>query len=293
MEILIAEDDAIMRHLLKDTLEDWNYTVHEAENGREALEKTNSIKDLQLLLIDWSMPEIDGIDVCQKLKTEFDKFTYIIMLTAKSSLGHSVTALDAGADDYIVKPFLPEDLQARLRVGRRIIESERKLEQLAHYDSLTGIRNRRMVLKCLNNEWERSQREGSSLSVIMLDIDHFKNINDTYGHEGGDHLLKDYTRIVEQQLRPYDILGRMGGEEFLIVLPRINEAETQRIAERVRKAVETALLSIGDSRTVKITTSVGATMKSSQDADANMLLRRADEALYSAKHQGRNRVVFC
>lgn len=292
MDILIADDDPIIRHLLKDSLEDWSYTVHLAENGREALEKARSLKELQLLLVDWSMPEVDGIGVCQQLKTDSDKFTYIIMLTSKSSMGHSVAALDAGADDFIIKPFMPEDLKARLRVGRRIIEAERKLEKLAHFDTLTGIRNRRMVLKCMKFEWERSSRENTPLSVLMLDIDHFKKVNDTHGHEAGDILLQAFTQTVEQQLRPYDIFGRMGGEEFLIVLPRVTRDETLMIAERVRNAVEKTLVDIGDSRAIKATTSVGVTMRTPQDSDSNTLLRRADEALYKAKNQGRNRVHY-
>ncbi|MER2494297.1 GGDEF domain-containing response regulator [Catenovulum sediminis] len=290
MKVLVADDDIVIQSLLKNILTDWNYHVLLAKDGLQALQLAEDNPDLQLFIVDWSMPWLDGLAFCQKVKKR-DRFAYFIMISGRSGTDNLVAAMDQGVDDFIVKPLVAEELRVRLRVGKKIIEQERRLSYLAQYDELTGIWNRRMVLQWLQNEWIRSQREKTCLSILFIDLDHFKQINDVYGHLVGDEVLRHFCTTVSQQLRPYDYFGRYGGEEFILVLPNTEIQGADVVAERIRKVVQENPLKLDAQRKLSYTVSIGLTVKSAEDTDVKSLIQRADAATYQAKQQGRNRVA--
>lgn len=291
MEILIADDDPVTRLVLTETLKDWGYTVVEAEDGDIAIRIATEYRNIQLMLIDWTMPGKDGLAVCQELKQDPDRFCYIIMLTGKTGTENLVEAMNAGADDFISKPFSPDELHVRLRAGRRIIEQERKISFYAQHDPLTGVWNRRMILHFFTTQWSRSCRENSTLAVLMLDIDHFKQVNDTHGHQAGDEALKFFCATILKTIRPYDYLGRYGGEEFMVLMPVTSAEVAEQIAERIRCTLQSSPLSLANGATLKLTVSIGVTTRHADDASHEDAFKRADEAVYDAKRQGRNRVV--
>ena len=222
---------------------------------------------------------------------------YIIILTAKSEKQNIVEGLNAGANDYIVKPYDNDELQARINVGKRMVEIQYELENaksaLTHeamHDSLTGIYNRKAILDLLRKELSRTVRSDGILALGMCDLDHFKNINDKYGHQTGDEVLKGFTRIVNTNLRDYDLIGRYGGEEFLIVLPPIGDTKTIMDFNRLCKAISEAKIPTrsGD---ISITVSIGVTQSDGKD-NIDEILTKADNALYKAKGMGRNCVCY-
>jgi diguanylate cyclase (GGDEF)-like protein len=241
------------------------------------------------------MPELDGVDVCRRARAASTPSPpYIILLTARSAKEDIVTGLDAGADDFLTKPFHREELRARVEVGRRfvklnaeLIESRERLRVLALTDTLTGIMNRRAVLETLLRETSRAGRDGDSLAVGMLDIDFFKRVNDTVGHAAGDEVLKEVAQRSLDALRVSDSLGRFGGEEFLLILPDANAKLAGPVLERVRRAVSASPIAAGNSR-LEVTVSIGGAVWTGQSIDE--LIRQADDALYTAKARGRNRV---
>jgi len=213
-------------------------------------------------------------------------YTYFIILTAKEKKEDIVKGLEAGADDLLVKPFSHEELKCRILIGERILNLEQRILQLASTDSLTGILNRRAFMERLKAELERTEREHTSLSIIMADIDHFKSVND----EAGDRVLQEFSRRLMKLARPYDFIGRYGGEEFIACLPNTNEEQTLSIAERLRRGVEEMVVSRSGGANITITTSLGtASYKTGKD-DVDRIIKRADDALYKAKREGRNRV---
>jgi diguanylate cyclase (GGDEF)-like protein len=248
------------------------------------------------MVLDWMMPYVDGVEVCRAVrKLAREPYVYIILLTARGRQEEIVEGLEAGADDYITKPFDLDELKARLRAGRRILDLQEQLvstrEQLriqATHDSLTGLLNRFAIVEALGREVTRSAREGTRAAVIMADLDHFKQVNDTYGHAAGDAVLRESARRMLSSIRAYDSIGRYGGEEFLIIAPGcgVNEATLQ--AERLRASVSAAAIDAAGSP-VLMTMSVGVTA-GCDGKQADDLLRAADEALYQAKDAGRNRV---
>ena len=297
MRILIAEDSSVQRQILTSVLEEWGYEVVSAEDGNEAWNLLRNGNAPQLALLDWIMPEMDGTEVCQKVRERGNEpYTYLILLTSLDEKTNTVKGLDAGADDYLTKPFDPHELRARLRVGERMLEIQRELitarEELrlqATQDSLTGMLNRRLVLDILERELTRGQRLELPLAVLMIDIDHFKAVNDTYGHQAGDAVLKEVAARVSTTVRPYDSVGRYGGEEFLVILPGCDEPRAQIVAERLccvvsREVVHTSAAEIS------VTLSLGLAL-SAQGETSERLVHAADRALYEAKRNGRNRVV--
>ena len=211
------------------------------------------------------------------------------MRTGRSGTDHLVEAMNAGVDDYIEKPFRPEELQVRIRAGRRFVDLERRLRHLAQKDALTGIWNRATVLRLLEVERGRARRHGSGLSLMMLDIDRFKRINDEYGHQVGDRALAHVAQVAHQVIRPYDLLGRYGGEEFLGVFPDTDIETVTLVAERVRRAIEEKPLAISGG-TLDVTVSIGVAEVPHHDEHGKEAIHAADRALYRAKSQGRNRV---
>ena len=296
MRILIAEDSSVQRQILTSVLEEWGYEVVSAEDGNEAWNLLRNGNAPQLALLDWIMPEMDGTEVCQKVRERGNEpYTYLILLTSLDEKTNTVKGLDAGADDYLTKPFDPHELRARLRVGERMLEIQRELitarEELrlqATQDSLTGMLNRRPILEVLEREVTRSQRLGVPLAVLMIDIDHFKAVNDTYGHQAGDAVLKGVAERVNSTVRPYDAMGRYGGEEFLAILPGCDALHGQVVAERLRHAASHEAI-LTDAVEISVTLSVGLA-SSGGDRSGEQLVHAADRALYEAKRNGRNRV---
>ncbi|HLX41997.1 MAG TPA: diguanylate cyclase [Bryobacteraceae bacterium] len=298
MRILIADDSIVSRHLLDATLRKWGYEVVAACDGVEAWNILQAPDAPSLAILDWVMPGMTGPEVCRKVREhakdskEQECYTYILLLTSKSLKEDLIEGMESGADDYVTKPFDQHELKVRLRAGTRIIDLQRQLREQATKDFLLHIWNRSSILDILQRELIRGGRENRGIGVVLADLDHFKSINDTYGHFAGDEVLREFARRMQNSIRPYDAIGRYGGEEFLIVLPGSDESGTAHQAERMRKALDAEPILINDTRRA-VTCSFGATSwRPGTPADSEMLIRVADDALYAAKHQGRNRVVY-
>ena len=298
MRILIAEDDAVSRRLLEAKLVKWGYDVVVTCDGNEAWEALRSEDAPRLAILDWMMPGIDGVEVCRKVRMEiWEPYTYIILLTALHRDEDLVTGMDAGADDYITKPFKANELRVRLRAGRRIIELQNELiearealREKATHDPLTGLWNHEEILRILRRQLSRAEREGGDVSVIMADLDHFKKVNDTHGHMAGDAVLRLTSKRMLSMVRDYDYIGRYGGEEFLIVLPGCDSERALSFAERICQSIRGECMDIPEGM-VPITISLGvATTCKGRKSDADSLVHAADLALYRAKKNGRNRV---
>ncbi|EWH10119.1 response regulator receiver protein [Catenovulum agarivorans DS-2] len=292
VKVLIADDDPITRMLLTRNLSSWGYLVFSAQDGEQAWKIVKSEPELRLFIIDWSMPKLNGLEFCQCLKNEQDFFHYIIMLTGKKGTENIVEAMSNGVDDFVTKPFVADELRVRLKVGERIIEQEKRLEFYANKDSLTGAWNRRMILNHLKEEWERATRDKSLLGVVLFDLDFFKNINDSYGHQIGDDALKVFCSIIQGNIRPYDKLGRYGGEEFLLILPNSDDVKAFQIAERCRKQIEKLKMPISGHNPITITASAGVAVCDAGKPSIHELFKQCDVALYQAKQQGRNQIVL-
>jgi diguanylate cyclase (GGDEF)-like protein len=297
MKILIAEDDPIARCILETTLRKSGYEVTAALEGQAAWQALQQADAPRLAILDWMMPGMDGLEICRALRASASQpYVYVLMLTAKGRKQDVIEALEAGADDYLVKPCDHYELYARLTVGQRILDLQTRyltaceeLRVQAARDSLTGLWNHAAILDRLDQEVARVLRTNLPLGVLMADLDFFKQINDNHGHATGDEVLRQVARMFKGLLRPYDAVGRYGGEEFLFVLPGCDSASTMGLANRLRE--EVARRRIGSD--LRVTVSVGATaLEGRQSITASALLRQADTALYRAKRGGRNRVEF-
>ena len=297
MKILIADDAPISRRLLEVTLTHEGYQVVLASDGAEALHILDQEDSPRLVILDWMMPKANGPEICRTIRKQTRKhYVYFILLSAKGEQSEVNEGLGAGADDYIIKPFDLSELKARVRSGQRIIELEeqllsaRELLQLqATHDSLTGLLNRAAILEILQKELARASREGTAVSIIVADLDHFKNVNDIYGHQAGDAVLVEAAQRMQASLRKYDAIGRCGGEEFLIVSPECSAGGVAEQAERLRQSVSAGPVQCVHG-TIPVTVSFGVATTTGKLVQADQLLRSADEALYMAKKKGRNRV---
>ena len=298
MKVLVADDDVTSRRILSAILGKWGYEPIVVEDGRAAMDALEQPDAPRLALLDWNMPGLEGPEVCRRLRLrDVSDPPYLLLLTARGSKDDIVRGLDAGANDYVAKPYDSEELRARIRVGTRMLELQADLvkarDDLAYqaaHAALTGIPNRRAILETLDRELARAGREGVPLSIGMCDIDHFKRVNDTFGHPVGDEVLIAFAQRARVGLRAYDSVGRYGGEEFLILAPGTRGVPEDGLYERLCARTATAPISTA-AGPVSITVSIGVARSEGDDSSESMLVA-ADAALYQAKAAGRNRVCY-
>lgn len=313
LRILLVDDDLAVLMILKMLLDKSGHTVAVARNGVEALAM---VKDFmpQVIMTDWIMPEMDGIEFCRALRRNpLWRNIYVFMLTAQESTDRLVEAFEAGANDYMTKPINPKVLGARLSAGQRVVQLQEELEyerqqlhtysvelaasnqryqQLALTDVLTDLPNRRFANEHLERQWALAQRNNSPLSCMMVDIDYFKQVNDTYGHKVGDDALKQVANALQLSVRKQDVVCRLGGEEFLVICPDVQAQSFYRYAERLRQNVSDIVINDTVSgKSFKLTVSIGAASKKQSVLSSEMLLQLADKRLYTAKENGRNCTV--
>ena len=298
MKILVAEDDLVTGRMLQTYLAKWGYEVQIVTDGLQAWRILQQENAPRLALLDWMMPEMDGMSICREVRRlNIQPYIYLILLTARRYQEDVVAGLEAGADEYLTKPFDPYELRARLRAGARIVElqdsliqAREELRELAMHDALTHLLNRRAIMDILMAELSRAAREQKSLTVMMVDIDHFKSVNDKFGHPAGDGVLCEVSRRLRASVRGYDNVGRFGGEEFLVVAPGCDAASGLTQGERLREVVSSQPITVKDT-SINATVSVGvATSHELTAQHMETLLSAADKALYRAKENGRNRV---
>jgi len=299
MRVLIAEDDVTSCKILEANLKKWGYEVMIATDGQQALELLQGDNAPRLALLDWMMPELDGVEVCKRLRADQKRMlTYVLLLTAKGEKEDIVKALDAGADDYLIKPYNRDELRARLKVGERIVRLQRELEDAnerlrvsATTDYLTGLLNRRALMDRFEVEMARAKRERHHVAVVLMDIDFFKKVNDQYGHDAGDRVLVDVSSRLMRQCRSYDVVGRYGGEEFLLVLPGPTPDDMGETAERFRECVAAEPID-ADGNEVRVTLSAGALcVTPDTSCPSAVIVKEADALLYQAKETGRDKLV--
>jgi two-component system, cell cycle response regulator len=298
VKVLIAEDNSGFRQVLERMLQKWGYEVVSASNGLQAWEILQAPEAPRLAILDWMMPELDGVEVCRRVRDQnHEPYIYILLLTAKDTAEELVEGMEAGADDYLKKPVNTHELRVRLRAGQRIIDLQEELvrarealRRQATRDQLTELWNRTAMFDILTAELTRAKRDSNTVSILMIDLDHFKRVNDTLGHAAGDGVLREAARRMVACVRSYDAVCRYGGEEFLIILPGCDIAAAMLRAEGIRLAVAKDAFQIPEGP-LDITCSVGVAASSGDDIlDVTELIRKADEALYAAKHNNRNRV---
>lgn len=297
--ILVVDDNLDNLEVLATRLRFRGYTVDTATSGEEALARVAE-NPPDLILLDVMMPGLDGYEVARRIRADPNlPFIPIILVTARDSTQDKVAGLDAGADDYLTKPINYPELEARVRAMLRIKdlqgeleEKNRELARLSISDGLAGLFNHRHIQEVVHEEFERAKRTREPLAVVMFDLDHFKRVNDTYGHQVGDRVLQEMARILRSTAREIDKLGRYGGEEFIAVLPDTGIDDAVTFAERVRERVERHPFDVGRGHPIHLTVSAGAaTYPHPAVYNPKTLIHRADQALYAAKNAGRNRVM--
>jgi diguanylate cyclase (GGDEF)-like protein len=315
MKVLVADDSPLQRKILDQRLVAWGYDVRLASDGNEALAILENESDVRLAIVDGAMPGLTGPELCKTVRTGNRPYVYIILLSANDRDDDIKHGFEYGADDYLCKPFKDFELRARLNVGMRILDAQKELlesrerlacqaadlEFQAAHDALTRLWNRGGILELLKTEFSRAQRTAQPFSVCLADLDHFKRINDTYGHLAGDEVLHAAGVRMSDALRRYDHLGRYGGEEFLVVLPGCTAETAMTIAERLRRsvadqaivaipeAIQTTMSVVSCPEPIHMTISIGVS-EWQAGMEISDLLRQADVALYRAKGLGRNRV---
>ena len=310
LRVLIVDDDPTMLHLMKSLLgNSLGHNVTTATNGKEALAIAVQVMP-QIVLTDWLMPVMDGIEFCRALRAaDWGQTMYVIMLTGVDSDDDVNKAFESGVDDYVAKPINLRALRARMRAAWHYVKlleswekdraqlkqfaadlaiSHRRLEHVALTDLLTDLPNRRSGMHSLTQAWKASDRSGQPLTVLLVDIDHFKNVNDNHGHAIGDIMLKEVAKAIQSSARKDDSVCRLGGEEFLVICGNADLAAAYQAAERLRNTVSTLRIRVGDSD-LRATVSVGVAGKESGTADEDALVNAADQALYGAKNAGRDR----
>ena len=311
LSVIVVDDDATIRSLLRGVLERAGHRVFEAEDGRSGLELALEVQP-QMMIVDWIMPQMDGLELTRNLRqTRIGRGIYVLMLTSQDDDECLIEALENGADDFVTKPLRPRVLAARLRAGQRVIRlqqaiqkdqeeirhfaaelavTNRRLQQVALTDSLTGFPNRRYAVDRIQQEWASSTRTARPMCCMVIDIDQFKIVNDTFGHDVGDAVLSQGAAAIKKSLRAQDVISRTGGDEFLVICPDTSMEAALICAERVRRSVERLSIAIDD-QVLRVTISVGVAIRDRTMTDPDALIKRADESSYVAKAQGRNRVA--
>jgi diguanylate cyclase (GGDEF)-like protein len=310
LRLLVVDDDKSVLMLLDKLLAHAGYTVFTAGNGREALHTAMECRP-HLIVADWLMPEMDGIEFCRALRnTKIGRGVYLVLLTGIEDETRLVEAFEAGVDDYVLKPINPKMLLARLRAGERVVNlqtevesdreeirrtaaelamTNRRLQEAALLDPLTGIPNRRYAMDRIQQEWAAAERGARPLACMLIDVDHFKRINDTYGHDVGDLVLQRVAETLKQSARLQDVIARIGGEEFLAVCPDTDASAASQCAERLRQAVGGMRIGVGNV-TLQLTISVGVAAMDPGMTSPDSMIKASDQAVYAAKQAGRNRI---
>ena len=302
VQILIADDSPVSRRLLEVVLRSWGYQVTTVSTGAEAWEVLQRPDAPRMAILDWMMPGLSGPEVCSLVRERQNQpdsvYTYIILLTSRNEKDDLIAGMEAGADDYLVKPFDNNELKVRLGPGRRIVqlqgqllEAQDLLREQATRDALTHLWNRHAICGILTRELARGHREGTPLGLLLGDLDYFKRVNDTFGHVAGDMVLREVSNRIASSIRTYDAVGRYGGEEFLIILPGCDEEAAMQAADRIRASISKTPVSIGEESMI-VTASFGVTsLPKGMSSTPEALFRIADTALYRAKEGGRDKTV--
>ena len=298
MKILVADDDPVWLRMIEAMVRAWGDEVIAVPDGQAAWDVLSHVETRpSLAILDWLMPGMDGVEIARRLRADTaSPYVYVLLLTVRDTKGDLIQAFDAGADDFLKKPFDPDELRARLRAAGRVMDlqaaligAQGELRMKATHDQMTGLLNRGAVLEILDRELLRGAREQKSVGLLLLDVDHFKQVNDAHGHATGDTVLQEVSRRMKSVVRPYDAVGRYGGEEFLIILPGADLESAHPIAERIRKGIEAAPCATA-AEPLSVTVSLGlAACPPGTVLEADALIRAADTALYRAKRNGRNR----
>lgn len=300
MKILIAEDDEITQLILQKLLEREGYEVILTNDGLEAWNVFQEKREeIDMVITDWLMPKMDGLELCKKIRDlDLSHYVYLIFITVRERREDIVIGLEAGADDYIPKPFDPHELLSRVRSGKRVIEIDKqqrkvqkKFERLSLSDELTKVLNRRGIFRRLKEEVDRSSREKYFFSIMMLDIDNLKEVNDRYGHDAGDKVLCEVVRRIKTCCRPYDAMGRYGGDEFLVIVPAEEKDMVYKLTERFHMAICEKPFEV-DNKYMNITVSIGVAFVSTLNYEPEEIIKKADECLIKAKTAGKNMIVI-
>jgi two-component system, cell cycle response regulator len=298
-KVMLADDEPVQRMLVGRMLTRAGYEVITVADGEQAVNRLSE-GDISLLVTDWEMPKLDGLGLCRALRSMgLEHYVYSIVVTSRDAVEHVVMGLQAGADDYLIKPVLEPELLARLSTGRRLVGLERSLREanaenlrLSRTDALTGVFNRRYLMDQLASEMDRSQRYAHPVSLLLCDVDHFKKVNDTYGHQTGDEVLMSFAKTLRRALRETDWVARYGGEEFVAVLPETGLEAAEMVAERCRSLVASTPV-VTSEHQLNITASFGVSgwQPSMGPVLVDRLIAAADIGVYSSKSCGRNRVT--
>jgi len=296
--VLVAEDHPATRHMLVRMLDRWGFDTVTATGGAEVLKVARQKRPPEIIILSRSLPDTDVFRLCQQLNEPHRDYSpYILLLTMQNDKEDAVQALEAGASAHLAAPFEAHELRAHLMVAGRILNRQESLVNardqyrfLASKDSLTGVWNRRSIGQILIDELDRAAHADRTTGVLLIDLDHFKRVNDTHGHLVGDYVLQEVGRRLLRALRPYDAIGRYGGEEFLVVVPSANERELCQLAQRLVESIAKQSIPVGKDD-IRITLSVGAGIAPPREDPSNVIAA-ADASLYHAKRLGRNRFIY-
>ncbi|MGA2100474.1 MAG: diguanylate cyclase [Candidatus Sulfotelmatobacter sp.] len=300
MRILLAEDSPVYQHLISGYLTEWGFDFELARDGAQAWKLLREPNAPVLALLDWVLPTLNGLEVCRNIRKRAlnERYVYTVLLTGKSDRKDLIEAMEAGADDYLVKPFDAQELRARLLAGKRILDlhdeltsAQESVRFAARHDFLTRLWNRAEIVSFLERELARAKREKQPLGIVLLDVDHFKSINDSFGHRRGDIVLKELAQRLRSQLTVYDGVGRYGGAQFLLVLPSCDLAGALARTDEIRRFIAQVPF-VPDLGSLSITVSMGVTVAHSGAGDLSTLLHDADLALHRAKNNGRSRTEY-
>lgn len=294
--ILVADDDEVSRDMLCAALNGWGYETIAVDNGEAAAQILSAGQPPRIAVIDWMMPGVKGPEICRAVRRGITgRYVYMILLTANTHHDACLAGLEAGADDFLTKPFHPDELRLRLKTGDRILDLHDRLQaahdtllEKLHQDIVTGIASREVVLQSLDAECLRAKSQETSFCVMAIDVDRFKQVNDVHGHPAGDAALRQVAQIIKSETLPDHVVGRLGGDEFMVVLPNLSLEQTRQTAERIRVSAATNHFPVRG-RKVRLTVSIGLACSAfCGSLTAESVLEAADDALYAAKRLGRD-----